>query len=225
MPVFLVTLAAPGGAGPAVPARPLQRPGRVASCPPIVPSRVAYDTLVAEFPMGDFAPLVLAVRAPTARSPTPTNVGRLYDYSRRLAADPRVERVESIVDIDPRLGREPVPAAPLEPGRSRATGSSRRRSRRTTDGDLTAFTVITWYGTNDPEARALVHDLRDPASRARAAGGRRGCSWAAAPPRWWTSSTRSRRTSRGPRCSSSSRPTSSCSCCCARWSCRPRRWS
>ena len=34
----------------------------------------------------------------------------------------------------------------------------------TTSGDLTAVTVTTWYGTNDPEARALVHDLRDPAS-------------------------------------------------------------
>ena len=30
--------------------------------------------------------------------------------------------------------------------------------------DLTAFTITTWYGSNDAEARALVHDLRDPAS-------------------------------------------------------------
>ena len=35
---------------------------------------------------------------------------------------------------------------------------------RTTDGDVTAFTVTTWYGPNAPESRALVEDLRDPAS-------------------------------------------------------------
>ena len=46
--------------------------------PPHVPSRVAYDALVGEFPEGEFAPLVLAV---TTDGPVtdPENVGLLYD--------------------------------------------------------------------------------------------------------------------------------------------------
>ena len=39
-----------------------------------------------------------------------------------------------------------------------------RRWQRTTDDDLTTFTVVTWYGPNAPEARQLVRDLRDPNS-------------------------------------------------------------
>ncbi len=130
--------------------------------PPSVPSRVAYDSLVADFPIGDFGPLALAVET-NGPVTDPANVGLLYDYSRRIAADPRVERVDSIVDIDPRLDKAQYqlilsnPAGPAD--RFVATALA-----KTTDADLTAFSVITWYGTNAPEARALVRDLRDPTS-------------------------------------------------------------
>ena len=55
-----------------------------------------------EFGEGEFAPLVLAIRT-TGDATTPDNVAKLYDYSRRLEADPRVTRVVSLVDVDPRL--------------------------------------------------------------------------------------------------------------------------
>jgi RND superfamily putative drug exporter len=130
--------------------------------PTDVPSRIAFDQLLREFPEGEFAPLVLAV---TTDGPVtdPVNVGRLFDYSRRLASDPRVSRVESVVDIDPRLRREQYQLLlgdPAGPGDRYVAESL----TRTTDGDLTAFTVITRHGSNDPEARGLVHDLRDPRS-------------------------------------------------------------
>ncbi|CAN5571412.1 hypothetical protein BH23CHL6_BH23CHL6_05380 [soil metagenome] len=130
--------------------------------PPGVPSRLAYDLLVREFGEGEFAPLQLAIRTDGAAT-HPQNVGMLYDYSRRLAADPRVTRVEGLVDVDERLGREQYQllyAAPGGPGDrfvAEALG-------RTTRGDLTAFTVFTPYGPNRAEAQALVRDMRDPRS-------------------------------------------------------------
>ncbi len=130
--------------------------------PPHVPSRTAYDTLVGRFPEGEFAPLVLAVRTDGPVTGA-ANVGLLFDWSRRLAADPRVRRVESIVDIDRRLDRAQYqlllgsPGGPGDRFVAQALASS-------TDGDLTAFTVITEHGSNHPDARALVHDLRDPTS-------------------------------------------------------------
>jgi RND superfamily putative drug exporter len=130
--------------------------------PAHVPSRQAYDTLVAEFGEGDFSPLLLAVRADGPMT-DPANVGRLYDYTRRLAADPRVKRVDSIVDLDPRLGREQyqlIYSVPEGPGDRFVANAL----AGTTSGDLTAVNVTTWHGANDPEARALVHELRDPAS-------------------------------------------------------------
>ena len=77
--------------------------------PPEVPSRQAYSVLLDNFQKGDFAPLLLAVRT-TGPVTTATNVGLLYDYSRAIAADPRVKRVQGIVDIDPRLRRCAIPA-------------------------------------------------------------------------------------------------------------------
>ncbi|CAN5741109.1 hypothetical protein BH23CHL7_BH23CHL7_03770 [soil metagenome] len=130
--------------------------------PPGVPSREAYEVLVENFGEGEFAPLALAIRT-TGPVTHPANVGALYDYSRRLAADRRVAHVEGFVDIDPRLGRDQyllLYGAPGGPGDRFVADTL----ARTTRGDLTAFTLYTWFGPNRPEALALVDDLRDPSS-------------------------------------------------------------
>ncbi len=130
--------------------------------PASVPSREAYDVLAQEFGEGEFAPLVIAVRT-TGAATSPENVAALYDYSRRLAADPRISRVASIVDLDERLTLEQYqllygsPAGPPDRFVAATLGA-------TTKDDLTAFTVTTPYGPNNPEARALVREMRDPAS-------------------------------------------------------------
>jgi RND superfamily putative drug exporter len=130
--------------------------------PASVSSRAAHDLLARQFGEGEFAPLVLAVRT-TGPVTEPANVAALYGWSRRLAGDARVIRVDSLVDVDPRLtldqylllygrgGRPPdrFVAAALE---------------ATTRGELTVFTLTTPYGPNRLEARALVRDLRDPGS-------------------------------------------------------------
>jgi RND superfamily putative drug exporter len=129
--------------------------------PASVPSREAYDVLAREFGEGEFAPLVIAVRT-TGAATTPGNVAALYDYSRRLAADPRISRVASYVDLDARLALEQYqllygsPGGPPDRFVAATLGA-------TTKGNLTAFTVTTPYGPNNQEARALVRELRDPA--------------------------------------------------------------
>jgi putative drug exporter of the RND superfamily len=130
--------------------------------PSYVPSKVAYDALSGKFQTGEFAPLLLAVET-DGPATTPDNLAHLYAYSRELAADPRVNRVESIVDVDPRLSLaqyQLLLANPAGPG----DRSIAETLARTTDNDLTTFTVVTWYGPNAPEARQLVRDLRDPNS-------------------------------------------------------------
>jgi RND superfamily putative drug exporter len=125
-----------------------------------VPSRQAYDVLASNFGEGDFAPIELAVRTP-GDATTPANIAALYDYSRRLAADPRVIRVDSLVDLDPRLTLAQYQlmygSSGGPPDRYAATALA-----ATTKGDLTAFTVTTRFGPNATEGRALVRELRDP---------------------------------------------------------------
>ncbi len=130
--------------------------------PPEVPSRQAYDLLLDSFQEGDFGPVVLAVRTdgPVLSA---DNIGRLHDYVGALRADPRVKRVDSLVSVDDRLGREQyqlIWSVAGGPGDAYLASLA----ERTTRADLTAVTITTWYGPNDPEARALIADLRDPAS-------------------------------------------------------------
>jgi RND superfamily putative drug exporter len=128
--------------------------------PASVPSRATFDRLVDQFGEGPFAPLSLAVRT-TGPATTTENIALLHEYSRRLAADPRVSRVDSIVDVDPRLGLDQYQ---LLYGYSGAPPDRfiQATLAATTRGDLTAFRLYTPYGPNRPEGRGLVADLRDP---------------------------------------------------------------
>ena len=129
--------------------------------PPEVPSRAAFDRLRADFGEGEFAPIVLAIRT-TGDTTDPAVLASLYDYSRRLAADPRVTRVDGLVDLDPRLTLDQYRLLYGDPNGPRDRYVAERLAA-TTRGDLTAFTLYTPYGPNRDEGRALVHDLRDPA--------------------------------------------------------------
>jgi hypothetical protein len=126
--------------------------------PAHVPSRLAFDRLSAAFGEGPFGPIVLAIRT-NGPATDPSNVAELYGYSRRLAADPRVVRVDSFVDVDLRLSLEQYqllyasPSGPPDRFTQEALAA-------TTRGDLTAFTITTPFGPNHAEGRALVRDLR-----------------------------------------------------------------
>jgi len=130
--------------------------------PPEVPSRAAFDRLAANFGEGEFAPIVLAVRT-TGPATSAANLAALYDYSRRLAADPRVARVDSLVDVDPRmtLGQYTLLYGDPNGPRDRYVQTA---LAATTRGDLTAFTITTPFGPNRDEGRSLVRDLRAPGS-------------------------------------------------------------
>jgi putative drug exporter of the RND superfamily len=128
--------------------------------PASVPSRAAFDRLATAFGEGEFAPIVVAIRT-TGPATSPANVAALYDYSRRLAADPRVRRIDSLVDVDPRLRKEQYQLLYADPNGPRDRFVSTALAA-TTKGDLTAFTITTPFGPNRDEGRALVGALRDP---------------------------------------------------------------
>jgi RND superfamily putative drug exporter len=128
--------------------------------PASVPSRAAFDRLAATFGEGEFAPLTLAIRT-TGPATSTENLAALYDYSRRLAADPRITRVEGLVDVDPRLRLDQYQLLYADPNGPRDRFIATALAA-TTKGDLTAFTVFTPFGPNRAEGRGLVADLRAP---------------------------------------------------------------
>jgi RND superfamily putative drug exporter len=126
--------------------------------PENAPSRASFDRLTEAFGPGPFAPIVLAIRT---RGPAVDgdNLDALYDYSRRLAADARIERVDSLVDVDPRMTLGQYELV-YQPGRAPPDRFIAAVLRGTTQGDLTTFTITTPYGPNEAVARELVRDLR-----------------------------------------------------------------
>jgi putative drug exporter of the RND superfamily len=130
--------------------------------PASVPSRAAFDRLARAFGEGEFAPMVLAIRT-SGPATSPDNVAALYDYSRRLAADPRIRRIDSLVDVDPRLRKEQYQLLYADPNGPRDRFVAMALAA-TTRADLTVFTITTPFGPNRDEGRALVTDLRNPTS-------------------------------------------------------------
>jgi RND superfamily putative drug exporter len=128
--------------------------------PPEVPSRAAFDRLRHEFGEGEFAPIVLALRTDGAAT-SPANLTALYEYSRRLESDPRVSRVDSLVDVDPRLTLDQYTLLYGDPNGPRDRYVQTALAA-TTREDLTAFTLYTPYGPNRDEGKALVTALRTP---------------------------------------------------------------
>ena len=131
--------------------------------PPSVPSRAAFDRLRNEFGEGEFAPIVLAIRT-NGSATAPANLAALYGYSRRLEADPRVTRVDGLVDVDPRLTLNQYTLLYGDPNGPRDRYIQATLAA-TTRGSLTAFTVYTPFGGNRDEGKALVSALRDPAGQ------------------------------------------------------------
>ena len=135
--------------------------------PPAVASRAAFDRLQAEFGEGEFAPIVVAIRTDGPATDA-ANLAALYDWSRRLAADPRVARVDSLVDVDPRLSLEQYALLYARPERAarplRADRAGRHDPRR-------------------PDGLHADHPLRPEPRRGTRAGRRpANAGWRRSPP-------------------------------------------
>jgi len=70
--------------------------------PANVPSRAAYNVLAQRFNEQETTPILLAVQT-HGNVLTTANIRNLYYYVKRIEADPRVARVDSIVSADPRF--------------------------------------------------------------------------------------------------------------------------
>lgn len=124
-----------------------------------VPSRAAYDLLNSRFDARETTPILLAVQT-KGNVFTPGNIRKLYDYVRRIEADPRVARVDSIVSADPRFTLDEYeflythPQLIGDPYLSAYLKSS-------VAGDTTMISVISKYGMLDQHSLELVQTIRN----------------------------------------------------------------
>lgn len=126
--------------------------------PADAPSRKGYDLLRAEFGQGRMDPILLAVRAP-GDVLAPDSLNLLYDFTRAVAADPRVARIDSIVTVDPRITRaqyQILYAYPDRAGDAFVTQTLPLLAR----GNTTLVQVYSRYSPIGEESKDLVRTIR-----------------------------------------------------------------
>ncbi|HZR44102.1 MAG TPA: MMPL family transporter [Ktedonobacteraceae bacterium] len=127
--------------------------------PADVPSREAYDLLAQRFKQNETTPILLAVQT-RGNILTSENIRNLYYYVRRIEADPRVARVDSIVSVDPRFTLEQYellyahPQLINDPYLNAFLKSS-------VSGDTMMVQVISKYSMLDQNSRNLVQTIRN----------------------------------------------------------------
>src|SRR5215212_1760793 len=126
--------------------------------PPDLPSRQAFDILAAEFGPGEISPFLIVLQSDSPGDIyTRERLGAIYAVGERLARDPRVTRVQSVVP--PTLPREQaIGVALLQQGLNRlgvGTGAGRLASDNTA-----AIVAYTASLPNDARNKALLGELR-----------------------------------------------------------------
>src|SRR6266487_4037427 len=127
--------------------------------PPDVPSRAAFDLLAKRFNDRETTPILLAVQTP-GDVLTTTNIRNLYNYVRRIQADPRVARVDSIVSADPRHTLEQYELVYTHPQQISDPYLS-AFLKPSVSGNTTMILVISKYGMLDQRSQALVQTIRN----------------------------------------------------------------
>jgi RND superfamily putative drug exporter len=133
--------------------------GDVNALPPEAVSRRGDEALREHFPGGDSNRVLVVVRYPAGSPLTAERIGGLYDLSRWLAKRPNVARVESLVDLDPRVTREQYQQLATAPPEMRPPGVQ-QLLRQTVGGRLALLVVATPLKPSSAEARALVEEIR-----------------------------------------------------------------
>jgi RND superfamily putative drug exporter len=127
--------------------------------PANVPSRAAYDMLLQRFNAQETTPILLAVQT-KGDALTPDNIRNLYYYVQRIAADPRVTRVDSIVSADPRFTLDQYELLYTHP-QLIADPYLQALLKSSVAGNTLLIEVISKYGMVDARSEALVQTIRN----------------------------------------------------------------
>lgn len=126
--------------------------------PPDVQSRRGFDQLRNAFGEGEIAPVLIAVTSPDIVF-APERLGALYDFVARIRADARVERVDSIVSLDPRISRDQHLLVYADPGAVREP-YARAILAETARERFALVRVVSRYSQTADESKALVEAIR-----------------------------------------------------------------
>jgi RND superfamily putative drug exporter len=131
----------------------------IATLPPTAESRRGQELLAREFPQLEPNSIVVVLHYPDAAGLTPQRVDELYTLSRWLGGRRGVTRVDSVVDLDPRITREQYQQMAATP-RELLPPPLREAFERMAGPRVSLLVAQTSLVVHGPEARALVTTTR-----------------------------------------------------------------
>jgi RND superfamily putative drug exporter len=128
--------------------------------PPDVQSRRGFDLLRTHWGDGELSPLLLVFQTTDGSSSLePAHVQALADFMRRVQADPDVARVQSIVNLDPRITPAQYALIYADPNQiPDAYGLA--AARATVRQDTLLANVTSRFGQTDRHSKDLVRAIR-----------------------------------------------------------------
>ena len=128
--------------------------------PTDVQSRRGFDLLQAHWGAGELSPVLLVFQTTDGSSPLRADhIQALADFMRRVQADPSVQRVTSVVSVDPRITPEQYGMIFADPNHI-ADGYAQVLAQATVRQDTLLATVTSRYGQTDDRSKALVRAIR-----------------------------------------------------------------
>jgi RND superfamily putative drug exporter len=127
--------------------------------PPQAESRRGEELLRREFAGLETTPVLVVLDYGDGSPLTPSRVGELYDYSRRLGADPAVTRVESFVSLHPSITRQQYQTLVILPPVARPPLIDTALAH-TMGAHIAVLALHTSHAAVSEEARALVRRIR-----------------------------------------------------------------
>jgi len=125
-------------------------------------SRQVFDTFAKEFGENKLAPLMAVVKSKNNDILTKRNISALYDLGTKIAKDPRVESVSSVVNTDPRLRRTQYKNLYTGP-KKYMPQDLKKLVDVTTNDDFAVFTIISKYPAYSKKTHDLIIELREMA--------------------------------------------------------------
>src|SRR6266581_3335959 len=133
--------------------------GDVDVLPPSNAARQGWDILRSDFPGQNQTTITGVVYYPDGSPLTADHVGAIYDLSRRLAALPNVDKVQSIVDVDPSLTRTDYERLYSDPT-TQLPAALQQALPLGAGPHIVLIDVVTNKDYTSEDARNLVRDVR-----------------------------------------------------------------
>jgi RND superfamily putative drug exporter len=121
-------------------------------------SRRVFNTFETKFGESRLAPLLVIIKTKDKNILTAKNIGNLYDFSKEIKQDARVDSIVSIVNTAPRLTKIEYQTLYAHP--AHLNSALKEFVKHSTNGDLTLMTVFTKYPSNSAETTALIKKIR-----------------------------------------------------------------